>query len=113
VTEAPTQVAYGPACEACGHRRRSTASQIPDDVAAMLRKAFAASGMTKSELARRAGLSTRGTFVARLLGGATRPSRPVARDLIVALDLSWTQGERLLAASGSERDRRTRRREVA
>jgi hypothetical protein len=51
----------------------------------------------------------RSTYVRNMLSGAARPSRPVARDIIAALNLSWFEGEQLLAASGSEIDRRRRR----
>jgi ribosome-binding protein aMBF1 (putative translation factor) len=101
-------VVYGAACPNCGHRRRTQFHGLPADVATMLRAALDVSGLTKAELTRRIGINS-SSYVPKLLAGTARPSRPVARDLIAALNLPWCEGEQLLAASGSERDRRAHR----
>jgi hypothetical protein len=102
-------IVYGRPCENCGHRPHTRYEGLPDDVAAMLKAAFVGSGLTRAELCRRADLSPGGSYIENLMAGTARPSKPVARDLIRALDMSSTDGQRLLAASGSERDRRSRR----
>jgi ribosome-binding protein aMBF1 (putative translation factor) len=104
-----TTVVYGRPCDNCGHQRETVYVGLPDDVAALLRAAFEQSGLSKAELCRRVGLSTHGSYLNKLFDGTSRPSMPVARDLITVLEMIWVDGQRLLAASGTERDRRSRR----
>lgn len=76
----------------------ATGSSNGESFGSLLRALREQKGISQSALARRAGLDP--SFVNRLESGQRGAERSVAETLIEALEISPTEGDRLLAAGG-------------